>query len=59
MKKIIKNNLEDILITVIIMLVSWIAITNVIQACKCPLMTQTELFIHIPKTFVCDWKECD
>lgn len=36
----------------------WVVISNTIQAFKCPEMSMTELFIHIPKSLVCDWEHC-
>jgi hypothetical protein len=38
--------------------VLWIVITNSIQAFMCPEMSQTELFIHIPQSLMCDWNDC-
>ncbi len=37
----------------------WVSVSNIIQAFKCPKMTQTELFLHIHKSFVCDWQHCN
>lgn len=37
----------------------WVAVSNMIQAFKCPKMSQTELFLHIPKSFLCDWECCN
>lgn len=37
----------------------WVAISTFVQAFKCPSMSQTELFINIPKSFVCDWNNCN
>jgi uncharacterized membrane-anchored protein len=34
----------------------WVAVSTMIQAFKCPEMTQTELFRHIPKSFICAWE---
>jgi hypothetical protein len=38
---------------------SWLFISNIIQALKCSEMTQTELFLHLPKSFICDFKNCE
>jgi hypothetical protein len=37
----------------------WVAVSGFIQRFKCPSMTETELFLHIPKSVVCDWKHCN
>ena len=55
----IKNYASNALYTVLVVVFLWVAVSNIIQAFKCPEMTQTELFIHIPKSFVCDWQHCN
>lgn len=37
----------------------WAAISSNIQRFKCTKMTETELFLHVPKSFVCDWQYCN
>lgn len=37
----------------------WVSISCVIQRFKCPQMTETQLFLYIPHSFVCDWKHCN
>ena len=37
----------------------WANISTLIQAFKCPKMTQTELFNRIPKSFVGNFKTCE
>lgn len=59
MKKHINDNTRKILRLIFIVLLIWVAITNIIQTFKCPEMTQTELFLHIFKSFICDWKFCN
>jgi hypothetical protein len=54
MKFIKEYKLEIIVISVMM----WIMTTNVIQAFKCPEMSQTELFIHLPKSFILNFKNC-
>lgn len=39
-------------------LILWVLISNTVQRFKCPTMTETELLLHIPKSFVCNWSEC-
>lgn len=34
----------------------WIALTCTIQRFICPSMTETELFLNIPQSIVCNWK---
>jgi len=51
-KHIILISVYALLIAIII----WCFISNIIQAFICPEMTQTELFLHIPKSFICDWQ---
>lgn len=53
-----KNKTKIIATIIVISSLMWMSITNIIQAIKCPKMTQTELFLHIPKSFVCEWKVC-
>jgi len=40
-------------------ILSWISITISIQRFKCVKLTQTELFLMIPDTFVCNFKNCN
>jgi len=58
MIKYIKENIGNALYFVLVAVFLWVSITNIIQSFKCPKMTQTELLIHIPKSFVCDWQHC-
>ncbi len=51
----ISNALYFVLVAVFL----WVSISNTIQAFKCPKMSQTELFLNIPKSFVCDWQHCN
>lgn len=37
----------------------WLAISNAIQAFKCPQLTNTELMFRIPKIFIADYKSCE
>jgi len=36
----------------------WVAISGIIQRFKCPSLSETEIFLHIPKSFICDWHNC-
>lgn len=57
--KYIKDKISNTLYLVLVSMVVWAAISNIIQAFKCPEMTQTELFIHIPQSFLWDWQNCN
>lgn len=59
MIKYIKENIRNALYFLLFAVFLWVGISNVIQAFKCPKMTQTELFLRIPKSFVCDWDNCN
>lgn len=50
-------NIIKILLNIFcIIFMLWIAISNGIQAFKCPELTQTQLFLRIPQSFICNWK---
>lgn len=36
--------------------VIWVAVSTGIQRFKRPELSETELFLRIPKSFICDWK---
>ena len=55
----IKEYASNALYTVLVAVLLWVAVSNIIQAFKCPKMTNTELFLHIPKSVVCDWQHCN
>ena len=38
----------------VVIILSWISITCFIQRFKCPQMTETQIILHIPHSFVCD-----
>ena len=59
MKNYIKNNISNALYFVLVAVFLWAAISSTIQRFKCAEMSETELFIHIPKSFVCDWQHCN
>ena len=50
--------LVTVLLWVLVTVILWVLVSSVIQAFKCTDMTQTQLFLHIPKSFVCDWNYC-
>jgi len=51
----IKRIVGTLLYTLLIITLLWIVTSTMIQAFKCPKMSQTELLLHIPKSFVCAW----
>lgn len=46
------NYLGKVLYYLLIIFMLWIVF-------KCPKMTETEIFLHIPKSVICDWEKCD
>ena len=58
MIRYIKDNISNALYFLLVAVFLWVSISNIIQFFKCPKMTQTELFLHIPNSFVCDWQHC-
>jgi hypothetical protein len=40
-------------------LIMWISISTFIQRVKCPKMTETELFLRIPQSFLANWQLCN
>ena len=54
-----KGKITHLLYNIILILsILWVSISTLIQALVCPKMTQTELFLHIPKSFICVWEYC-
>ena len=37
---------------------AWVSISCVIQRLKCPKMTETEILMNLPNSFIGDWKGC-
>lgn len=52
------NLFKEIIAFIIVGIALWIACSGIIQAFKCSKMTQTELFLNIPNSFICNWKNC-
>jgi hypothetical protein len=50
-----KNTIAYVLFVVIII---WVNISCLIQSLKCPQMTQTQIFLNIPHSILCEWKCC-
>ena len=53
-----KEKIKFMCLNIFYIVIIWLTITNFIQAYYCPNMTQTELFLHLPKSFVCNWEKC-
>ncbi len=51
-------NASNLLYTMLVAVLLWVAISSSIQRFKCPKMTEIELFMNIPKYFTCDWVYC-
>lgn len=54
-KEELKYKIETIFQVICFIVVLWIVITSTICAFKNPEMTQTQLFLHIPKSFILDF----
>lgn len=60
MKKFIfKGNVTTVVYAMLVAVFMWAVISTTIQRFKCTKLTETEIFIRIPKSFVCDWVNCD
>jgi hypothetical protein len=51
--------LIEIYIILFLMIILWTSVTCIIQRFKCPQMTETQLFINIPNSFMTNWKYCN
>lgn len=58
MKEKVNKLVRDGLYYFVVCSLVWVSFSSMIQSFKCPKMTRTEVFLHIPKSFGCDWKEC-
>lgn len=54
-----KANISNAIGIILLISLFWLPISNFIQALICPEMTQTELFLHIFKSFIGDWNYCN
>jgi hypothetical protein len=54
-----KNLIKYGFLAVVSCFLLWLATSSTIQRFKCKEMTETEIFLHIPKSFVCDWDNCN
>ena len=58
MKKINKNNTFPWWYFILAAVFLWCAVTSTIQRFKCVKMSETELLLAIPTSFVLDFKKC-
>jgi len=56
MKRLISKNAEPFLYGFILIAAAWCSVTSAIMAFKHPEMTQTQLFLAIPKSFVLNFE---
>lgn len=50
-----KHILKTISCGILVMILFWIAISTIIQRLRCPAMTETELLLNLPNSFIGDW----
>lgn len=53
------KNFETIVVTLLVSIFLWLSISSIIQAFKCPKLTQSELLLRVPNSFIGDWYECE
>ena len=54
-----KKRIESLIQIVVVISALWCFGTTVTQAYKCNEMSQTELFLHIPRSFILDFNNCN
>ena len=54
-----KSKSQKIILYLITIVLLWIVVTNFIQAIKCTKMTQIQLFLHLPKSFMLNFESCE
>lgn len=57
-KKEIIEGLKAYLLVLLIICGLWVSISSIVQRFKCSKMTETEIFMHIPNSFICNWRNC-
>ena len=40
---------------IVMVLLCWVLTVSIIQRFKCPELTETELFLRMPNSFICDF----
>lgn len=53
----IKEYVINALCIMLFAVLLWVIISGLVQRFKCPSMTETQLFLRIPQSFVCDWQD--
>lgn len=59
MKNKTKDTINQVLLFIIVVFCIWMPVSKIIQASKCPQLTQTQLFMKIQKSIICKWEKCD
>ena len=55
MKQITKYKIHVIVKSFIAMFFLWMAVTTIIQRVKNPQLTETQILLKVPKSFMLDW----
>lgn len=55
----LKEKLINIGKGILYFIIFWVALTTIIQRFKCPELSETELFIRIPNSYIWDWYDCN
>ena len=50
---------QTVISGILVFILFWVLTTNVIQSFKCPKMTNMEIFLNMPKSFVLDFEDCN
>jgi len=50
-----KNNISTLIIIIFMIAIMWVSLTTLIQRFSNPHLTETELFLNIPKSFILDF----
>jgi hypothetical protein len=53
-----KQIIENVLYALLLLAILWVVLSTTIQRFKCPKMTETELFLRIPKSIIGNWESC-
>ena len=55
----LKKDLKDLMLLILLIASIWVSVTSIIQRFKCPNLSETELFVRIPKNFAMSWETCE
>lgn len=53
------NKIQNIMLNIILGIILYTFTTMLIQAIICPKMTQREIFLNAPNSFILKWKTCE